>query len=182
MKKTVIFTLLSFIICLFTACDYDDPNLSLEQAAYKGKTKTVLRLIKEGSNVNKKEHEYPLIYASQNGHLKIVQALINAGANANVKDRNNVTPLILASQNGHLEIVQILIAAGADVNIKVTSDGSTALMRAAYWGHPKIAKTLITAGANINTKNNNGITALTLAKHRKHQKVVDIIEEALAKK
>lgn len=46
-------------------------------------------------------------------HQKIVQLLVNHGADVNIADGNGVTPLMHARQQGFQEIVDILIEAGA---------------------------------------------------------------------
>ena len=58
------------------------------------------------------------MFAAQNGHLEIVQALLAAGAEVNAKTDKGLTALIEAIEKGHTETVQALLAAGAEVNAK----------------------------------------------------------------
>ena len=52
--------------------------------------------------------------ASQNGHVRVVQILLSAGADVNAKINNVWTALKSARKNGHVEIVRLLKAAGAE--------------------------------------------------------------------
>ena len=67
-----------------------------------------------------KRNETALIFASERGYLKMVEALVTAGADVNAQTGNGVTALIACSQYGHLEVVQALLAAHADPNVKDT--------------------------------------------------------------
>ena len=57
----------------------------------------------------------PLDAASYKGHSKVVQVLIEAGADVNPTDKQLTTPLHLAAKEGHLNIVHILLNNGAQV-------------------------------------------------------------------
>ena len=52
--KNILFSILGLLVFLFVGCDSLDPNMSLDEAAYKGKEKTVSYLIQQGADVNKK--------------------------------------------------------------------------------------------------------------------------------
>ena len=54
--------------------------------------------------------------ASKEGHLKCVQALIEAGADVNYVDKDGDTALMAAASEGHTEIVKLLVEKGANVN------------------------------------------------------------------
>src|SRR5689334_14287818 len=58
----------------------------------------------------------PLIYASREGCLECVQALVKAKAKLDLPDPEGVTPLIVAIQNFHFDIAKFLIDSGANVN------------------------------------------------------------------
>lgn len=94
--------------------------------------------------------------------LRIVESLIDAGADVNAADNDGRTVLILAASRGHGEIVDRLIDARADINAADNSD-ETALMLAASGGFDKIVKILIDADANVNAADKKGITALMFA-------------------
>jgi len=60
----------------------------------------------------------PLHYAAWNGHLSVVEYLVNQKADINAKNKNNWTPLHYAAQNGHLSVVEYLVNQKADINAK----------------------------------------------------------------
>ena len=115
-----------------------------------------------------------LTVASENGHLEIVQYLIDNGAKVNgTRPYRGIgdTALSIASQNGHFEIVKVLIKAGAKVNLDDRL-GGTALMGASENGHVKIVKLLIDNGADINAKTYKYSTALIMSKNYKVSKLL----------
>jgi len=151
--------------------------------AYKsGKMKAVLKLIKQGVDVNIPDNKgrTALILASGQGHKEIVQALIDAGADLDIQNKYDRTALILASDKGHTEIAQMLIEAGADINIQ-DNNGCTALIQASYNGHKEIAQALIGKGADLDIQNKYDQTALIIASGQGHTEIVQMLEVALEK-
>ncbi len=126
--------------------------------------KTAIELIKDGANLEKKDTfgYTALIWASRNGHVEVVKALLDAGAKVNEKNNDSYTALIWASKKGHVEVVEALLDAGAKVNEK-TLICETALMKASKKGHVEVVKTLISRGAKVDEKDNEGYTALIKA-------------------
>ena len=55
----------------------------------------------------------PLMCATRNGHLNVVQYLIKEGANPNIKNNEGKTALDLAEENRHEEVAEFLRNAGA---------------------------------------------------------------------
>jgi ankyrin repeat protein len=64
--------------------------------------------------------------ASATGHLDVVQALLDKGADVNAKGNLGTTALMGASLTGRLDVMQALLDKGADVNAR-TNNGMTAL-------------------------------------------------------
>ena len=94
------------------------------------------------------EHENTLLLeAISLGYSKMVQDLINIGANVNEFGGDGYTPLWLAAMKGNDEIVQTLIDAGAHVNTQNAGHG-TALQAAQRYHHPQIVTLLREAGAH----------------------------------
>ena len=60
----------------------------------------------------------PLHLAAINGHLSVVEYLVNQKADINTKDKEYRTPLHYGAQNGHLSVVEYLVNHKADINEK----------------------------------------------------------------
>ena len=119
----------------------------------------------------------PLLIASLQGHLGVVNVLIGAGANVNHVENEGWSSLILASDKGHVQVVRALLAAGANVN-HANNYGSTAVNRASRFGHTEVVQTLIKAGCDINYPNVDGLTPVICAAGKGHPKVVKALLEA----
>ena len=90
-------------------------DAELMTAARKGDVRKAEDVISEGANVNGRDvntNTTPLILASQNGHLNVVQLLLSKGANENAYDRMGRTPLFNASMNGDAKMVEMLLSSG----------------------------------------------------------------------
>jgi ankyrin repeat protein len=92
-----------------------------------------------------------IMYASANGDLELVRALIKIGANVKLANQFGTSALTEAAIIGSAPIVEALLKAGADPNFR-TPNGETPLMAAARTGKIDAAKALLDAGADINAK------------------------------
>lgn len=82
-----------------------------------------------------------LMRAAQNGHVKIVRALLQNGADANVKRNDKFTALALAAFFGHTEVVRTLMEYGADSRAS-TRNGTSPQMWASARTFNAVAKSL----------------------------------------
>ncbi|KAL7803175.1 hypothetical protein V8C43DRAFT_312510 [Trichoderma afarasin] len=104
---------------------------ALTMAASNGDTEKVKKLLEGDAkpfvdvNLPDDDGTPALIYASCFGHEKVVEALIEAGANVNQQDRNQWTPFMWAMTNRHKGISKLLLDKGASSEQK-TSSGRTA--------------------------------------------------------
>ena len=100
-------------------------------------------------------HIHCLCIAAGRGHLGVVKALIEAGADVNKQEIDNQgrTPLMLAAANGHTPVIMELIRAGANVNFATPPSphirAITALLVAVLNGHEACVLALIYAGADV---------------------------------
>ena len=120
-----------------------------------------------------------LIQASSMGYNKIVQMLLENGANVDAQDGLYGNALIIASSMGYDEIVQMLLENGADVNAQLNSSPENALLAAIEGDNEDIARLLIENGADITgrARNGNGTvpSPLEAASYRGFQRVVELI-------
>ena len=90
--------------------------------------------------------------------LKIIQRLIEKGANINIQNEDGVTALMMGTDDGLSEVAELLLQNGADPNIH-SNNGITALMHACNHGNSKVAKSLLRYNANPQLVDNDGFTA-----------------------
>lgn len=92
-----------------------------------------------------------LIAASDRGHEKTVQLLLDRGADVNARNGRYNNALYLASWQGHENIVQLLLSKGADIDAQVGYYGN-ALHVASLQGHKKTVQLLLERGADVNAQ------------------------------
>jgi ankyrin repeat protein len=51
-------------------------------------------------------------------------------------------------------------------------------MTAAFMGHTEVGKMLVETGADVNARNDEGQTALMIAREKEHSLIVDLLIEA----
>lgn len=129
---------------------------ALSNAVMANNIKEAKTLVRDGANVScKTSYGVPVLsVAAEKGFGKIVELLLENGADVNGRDRHRETPLYLAK---NARIAEILLAHGAKVNAK-TDQGLTPLQRVARRGFGaqdnqamvKLAAVLVAHGANVN--------------------------------
>jgi len=121
------------------------------------------------------ETENAIYTAVEHGNGKIVQILIDAGANVNFLGPYQQS--LLMSATTRPEITKILLAAKADPNI-VNEYKIGPLAAAAEQGQLEVVKMLLAAGAKVNQRNPYGGTALSVAVLRGYKDVVKTLIDA----
>lgn len=166
---------------------FTNTNDQLHVAANNGDLRMIQQLLAAGADVNDTSSHHPCTPLMDNisnmkwtgGEYEVVEALIEAGADANCSDEMGYTALIRAVQGGRTgpDILQLLIDNHADVDAK-NDKGRTALMYASEVGHTEAAQILINAGAGVDVQNAYEQTALFLATEENHTEVVQSLIEA----
>ncbi len=149
-------------------------NNEFKSVIKEGKLEKVKEYM-ENNNVNVDDTNYhsetALMKASEYGKVKIVEYLVDMGADIGLKNTQDFTALMYATQNNineenkdnYLDIVKILVKNGVDIDAQ-NMQKWTALMYASNGGNLDIIKFLIENNADIDIKNNQNQTALDLAK------------------
>jgi len=111
----------------------------------------------------------PIFPASSRGHVGIVKALIERGADVNLVNKKGDTPLLLACRRSHRGVIRALIEKGADVN-HVGRNGESPLLLVSRNSRIEVIILLVQNGADVNYVDpQNGETALTIAVNRNEQ-------------
>jgi hypothetical protein len=148
----------------------------LHHCAENGFTTSVKRLLViRNINVNVK-NDSPLHYATMIGHVEIARLLLQNGADLNVKSNYGTTPLHRAATRGHIDILHLLVENGADLEAQ-ENDGWRVLHFAAVSGNLPLLQELISRyHVDINARENNGRTALRLARYGgTHHEIITIL-------
>ncbi|KAK2752447.1 hypothetical protein FQN54_008109 [Arachnomyces sp. PD_36] len=111
--------------------------------------------------------------ASINDHEKMVQMLLNNGADINAQDERHGYALEAASREGHEKIVRVLLSRGADVNAQSEMFGN-ALYSASAQGHEKIVQMLLDKNADVNAHESSE-NPFRGASREGHEKIVQML-------
>uniref|UniRef100_A0A671NET6 Kinase D-interacting substrate of 220 kDa-like n=1 Tax=Sinocyclocheilus anshuiensis TaxID=1608454 RepID=A0A671NET6_9TELE len=123
----------------------------------------------------------PLMLASEQGSLEIVQELIRRGANINLDDADCWSALISAAKEGHVEVVKELLENSAYIEHR-DMGGWTALTWASYKGRVEVATVLLETGANPNTTGQQySVYPVIWAAGRGHAEIVKLLLQHGAK-
>ena len=133
------------------------PMTALMWTAQEGYDSITEQLILQGVNVNYQNPDgcTALHYATHRGHLRIVQVLLNNGAEIDPGDNLHRTPLILSALVKSYDVMLHLITSGADVtqlanqSYSVRDSGWEALSYAINQKYKRAAKVLIAKGVGI---------------------------------
>ena len=126
---------------------------------------TVRKILKSAGITAKTK--FDLQSAAREGHIKVVECLIENGADV----RADVDlSLQFAAHNGNLGIVKFLVENGADIH----AYDDYALRWSAHDGHIKIVKYLVEKGANIHADDD---CALQWAAHNENLDIVKFLVE-----
>lgn len=126
----------------------------LHAAAGAGQLSICEYLVKLGLDINTISHtignETPLSEAATQGHLKIVDWLLQQGALPDGVSIGVTTPFMDAVVGGHLEIVRRLLKEKIEINRLHLRCGQTATDLASIWGHHEIETLLVRHGGIFN--------------------------------
>jgi ankyrin repeat protein len=156
---------------------------TIHACAFYGLHTICALLIDANSSIDLVEGQYkqtPLIYACRQGHLKIVQLLLKAGANPNHLTKLGKSPLLEAIECDHEEIFQLLIAEDTiDINLRGTAKNDrTPLVKAAELGRDSMVDWLLSR-AEIRVNNVDGWNCTALSRAVQNLQI-DCVRQLLA--
>lgn len=148
-------------------------------SAFMGSERQAELLIRAGARMDARDPRGygPLHWAALKGYEPVVDLLLQKGAFANIKSHKGITPLLQAASCGHLAIVELLLKKRAHVN-EPDTEGWTPLHKAVANGHAEVAELLLSAGGDMNAQHASGETPITIARRRKYERILAILEKA----
>ncbi len=160
----------------------------LHVAAFAGQHAALRALVAAGANPNALENDrYDIVtIAAVANDVPTLRLALELGCSAkNITSRYDGTALIAAAHLGHAEVVRTLIQAAAPLD-HVNNLGWTALIESIVLGdggarHTDTLMALIQAGANPNIADRNGHTPLALARARRYDAMVKLLQAAGAR-
>jgi ankyrin repeat protein len=148
---------------------------TIHQAAQAGDAATVNRLLEaEPTLVNAKDDSgrTPLHWACRGVHLRVVQMLVERGADVNALDRSGVAPLHSVASRGDHQAAALILARGARVDARM-ADQATPLHLAARNGHVDVARVLLERGGALEVRDATEDSPLHAAARADKWAVVD---------
>lgn len=138
-----------------------DPSSGLAMAR-RGDLEGLRGLVSAGWDAGEMADKHGLTalqWAAGEGHLVVVEYLLNAGVNVNRGSKEGRTPLMWACRNGHLRVAKLLLASGGDVRA-VTKKGVSCLHWAVWGGSMQTLRWLVDdVGLDLETVSNAGCNA-----------------------
>ena len=120
-------------------------------------------LLNQGALINMQDKENgctPLLLAVKKAHAKVIDVLLEKGADVNKPNNFGYTPLMIAAELGLMSITQKLLKKGAKVNVSTNDNTKTPLLSALMKRNISVSKVLLDAGADVFAKNEFGISAV----------------------
>ena len=150
-------------------------NKQFLEVAEKGEEEVVKFLLDVRVDINYGDSNKmtALMISSRRGHSRVVQLLLQNGADVNSQGITGWTALIAASGR-HIEPINLLLKYNANPNLQMES-GWNALMEASEKGQYEIAEQLLLHKADPNAQMESGWSALMAASGRGHLKIVELL-------
>ncbi|XP_008060738.1 ankyrin repeat domain-containing protein 2 [Carlito syrichta] len=112
--------------------------------------------------------------ASLEGHVELLEKLLESGATVDFQDRLDCTALHWACRGGHMEVVKLLQSRGADSNVR-DKLLSTPLHVAVRTGRLQIVEHFLSLGLDINARDREGDSALHDAVRLNRYKIIKLL-------
>ncbi|KAI1453669.1 ankyrin [Annulohypoxylon moriforme] len=90
-------------------------------------------------------------------------------------------PFYWANACRNVELVEFMLAHGADINHFYRKQSPTMLFFNTEWEHEDLVESFLKHGADLTVRNNSGKTALDIARSKKNQRIIQMLEKAEAR-
>lgn len=153
-------------------------------AASRKQVTVVEALLEKGADVNIRatdsekgiEQFTALHIAAANGHVEILQILLDHKAFVNAQDKSGLTPLMAASEMGNNVAVILLLDKGAEIN-QQDYEGLSPLLLSAMAGRHDVARILLSHEADVDLADGSFLTPLMIAAQQGDTEMVEILIE-----
>lgn len=143
---------------------------------YRLKQNIILN-IENGTNINIKNNEdETILLICCNKNIRIIEFLINLGADANIYDISLNTPFMIACWRGYLKMVKLLIPITENIN-KLSIKRWNSIMAAAHNGHTNVVNYLLNFKICLNQQTSKNDNALILAAWNGHLDILKLLIE-----
>lgn len=142
-------------------------------------------MLEESADLDVRETAFdwtPLLAAVWNGHLEVVELLLEHGASAKVRDKLGRTAVFLASQRNTVPVLDALIKRdGTSIN-DVDGKGRTPLHVAVQLRHKEVVMRLLAAKPSLELGDHDGRKAIFLAYKLGYEDIAELLVNAGADK
>ena len=144
-------------------------------------------LLEQNAEIDKRNKQdcTALMYASSNGHHKVVKILLSHNAEVNLKNVDGNTALMYASSKGHHEVVKMLLDHHADANAQ-DMEGNTALHKSLTEqitpNIVSVVKLLLSQGGDPEIINKKNKAVTELAKKTQNPDIESLVDQTIEQK
>ncbi|RSL98385.1 hypothetical protein CEP52_010378 [Fusarium oligoseptatum] len=159
---------------------YDEDKTAMEMAVDQGMLWAVRVLLDYDTSLISRADEngrQPLHKACREGHLEIVNLLLQHGADIEAKESDGSTPFDSACWKGHKDVVELLLSKGANSQ-GCDNDGWTPIRAATEHKRLDVIEVLLNENPdNINVGDNKGETSLHVASGKGYVAIMHLLLE-----
>lgn len=155
-----------------------EPNLTdaFFHAVARGFLKVARFLRKKGARLENGD-QIAIIEASANGHLNVVEYLLQEGAPVNARDTNGFNPFLSAIRDGNEEVWRFLVTKAADIHVTTTESHCNACHMTAALEDTDTLRWLLDHGVNGHNRDSNGWMPLHRAAISGYKQALKLLSE-----
>lgn len=156
----------------------NNDEFRLLRAVHSGDLFELLQILDDSPNINldalDNQHQSALFLAARFGRNRILDILLERGANPTLRDLYEQTPLHIAASKNDVQIVKRLLETVEKVDVLDLYE-RTPLFCAAESGNEDVLRLLLSFGANPNMVNKEGISPLWIATKNENEACIEAL-------